>query len=214
MILLDALSPEVRFAAIAGVGAALPYLRQLAAGGKHARSEAIVAAERMLEAWPRDALGWDSYWVRRGRPRPPDRIEMIAALTKLKVPTLIERFIREAVASSYDDSEKAALVASLSLLGATQAVAVVSDLVMARMPERPNEVTELLLAVSENPSLCLPEIAEAAIAALDRIGRRDSEPKGFAWDKQERPRAWPRIPGKPVPDATALQGRNSVRCCR
>ena len=173
----------------AGVGAALPYLRQLAAGGKHARSEAIVAAERMLEAWPRDALGWDSYSVRRGRPRPPERIEMIAALTKLKVPTLIERFIREAVASSYDDSEKAALVASLSLLGATKAAAVVSELVMARMPERPNEVTELLLALSENPSLCFPEIAEAAIAALDRIGRRDSEPKVFAWDKQERPRA-------------------------
>ena len=39
----------------AGVVAALPYLKRLAAGGKRARPEAIAVAERMLEAWPGDA---------------------------------------------------------------------------------------------------------------------------------------------------------------
>ena len=39
----------------AGVVAALPYLKRLAAGGKRARPEAIAVAERILEAWPGDA---------------------------------------------------------------------------------------------------------------------------------------------------------------
>ena len=92
---------------------------------------------------------------------------MIAALTKLKAPALLERFLREVVTSSYDGSENAALLASINVLGDAQAAAILSTLVSARMPERPNECTELLLALSENPSLCFPEVAEAAVAGLD-----------------------------------------------
>ena len=66
----------------AGVVAALPYLKRLAAGGKRARPEAMAVAERMLEAWPGDAEAWDSYSIGREWPGPADRIEMIAALTK------------------------------------------------------------------------------------------------------------------------------------
>ena len=158
----------------AGVVAALPYLKQLAAGGKRARPEAIAVAERMLEAWPGDTQRWDSYSIGREWPGPADRIQMIAALTKLNAPALLERFLREVVTSSYDGSENAALLASVNVLGDAQAAAVLSALVSARMPERPNECTELLLALSENPSLCFPEVAEAAVAGLDSIGTRDS----------------------------------------
>ncbi len=78
----------------AGVVAALPYLKQLAAGGKRAQPEAIAVAERILGAWPGDAQRWDSYSVGREWPGPANRIEMIAALTKLNAPDLLDRFLR------------------------------------------------------------------------------------------------------------------------
>ena len=172
----------------AGVVAALPYLRKLAAGGKRARPEAIAVAERMLQAWPGDAQRWDGYSIGAERPGPANRIQMIAALAKLNAPALLERFLWEAVTSSYDGSENAALIAAANMLGDVQAAAVLSTLVSARMPERPNECTELLLALSENPSLCFPEVAEAAVASLDSIGPCDSEPESIEWEPQERER--------------------------
>jgi hypothetical protein len=53
------------------------------------------------------------------------------------------------------------------------------------MPERPNECAELLLELSENPSLCFPAVAEAAVAGLNSIGT-DSEPEAFDWEPEER----------------------------
>jgi hypothetical protein len=112
---------------------------------------------------------------------------MIATLGRLNVPALLERFLR-AVTSSYDGSENAALLASISVLGDAQAAAVLSNLVSARMPERPNECTELLLALSGNPSTCFPEVAEAAVAGLDRIGTRDTKPQALGWEPEEQRR--------------------------
>lgn len=94
----------------AGVVAVLPYLKQLADGGSRARPEAIAVAERMLEAWP-GAPKWDSYSSGSEWPGPAERTQMIAALTKLKAPALLERFLREIVPTSYDGSENAALLA-------------------------------------------------------------------------------------------------------
>ena len=107
---------------------------------------------------------------------------------KLNAPALLERFLREVVTSSYDGSENAALLASVNVLGDTQAAAVLSGLVSAQMPKRPNECTELLLALSENPSLCFPKAAEAAVAGLDLIGTHDPEPETFDWEPEERQR--------------------------
>jgi hypothetical protein len=56
------------------------------------------------------------------------------------------------------------------------------------MPERPNECTELLLALSEDPSLCFPEVAEAAVAGLDSIGTCDSKLEAFDWEPEEQRR--------------------------
>ena len=170
----------------AGVVAALPYLKRLAAGGKRLQPEAVTVAEQIVEAWPGDAQRWDSYSIGREWPGADHRIEMIAALRKLNAPALLDRFLREAVTSTYDGSENAALLASLNVLGEAQAAAVLSTLVSGRMPERPNECAELLLALSEDPSLCFPEVAEAAVAALDSIGTRDSEPEALDWEPEER----------------------------
>jgi len=110
---------------------------------------------------------------------------MIAALTKLNAPALLERFLREAVTLNYDGSENAALLASVNVLGGAQAAGVLSALVSARMRERPSECTELLVALSENPSLRFPEVAEAAVAGLDSIGTPESEPEESDWELAE-----------------------------
>jgi hypothetical protein len=81
-------------------------------------------------------------------------------------------------------SENAALLASVSALGDAHAAAVLSGLVSARMPERPNECSELLLALSENPSLRFPEAAEAAVAALDFIGAHKGT-ETLDWEPEE-----------------------------
>jgi hypothetical protein len=169
----------------AGVVAALPHLKQLAASGKLARLEAISVAERILEAWPGHEHRWDSDSTFRKWPGPADRIEMIVALAELNAPALLERFLREVITSSYDGSENAALLASVSALGDANAAAVLSGLVSARMPERPNQCSELLLALSGNPSLGFPEAAEAAVAALDFIGTHDKETETLDWEPEE-----------------------------
>jgi hypothetical protein len=169
----------------AGVVAALPYLKHLAARGRRAQPEAISVAERILEAWPGPEHRWDSYSTFREWPGPAHRTEITVALTKLNAPALLERFLREVITSSYDGSEKSALLAAVSALGDTQAAAVLSGLMSARMPERPNECSELLLALSENPSLCFPEAAEAAVAALEVIGTHDKGTETLDWEPEE-----------------------------
>jgi hypothetical protein len=171
-----------------GVVAALPYLKRLAAGGKGTRPEAIVVAQRVLEAWPGDDERWRSYSISCGWPGPADRIQVITALTKVKAPALLDRFLTEVVASSYDGSENAALLSSIKVLEDARAAAVLSTVVSARMPERPSECAELLLALSEDPSHCFLEVAEAAVARLDFIGTNDVKSEGLDWEVEERRR--------------------------
>lgn len=171
----------------AGVVAAMRYLKQLADDGAGAHPEAIAVAERILGSWP-IAPKWDSYSIGTECPGPAERTQMIAALTKLNAPALLGRFLMEVVPTSYDGSENAALLASLSVLGDAQAAAIVSFLVSARMPERPNECAELLLALSENPSPCFLDVAQAAVACLDSVGKCDSKSEDFDWEPVERKR--------------------------
>ena len=162
----------------AGVVATLPYLKRLAAGGKQARPEAVATAQRIVEAWPSDARRLDRYSIRMKSPESSDRTTMITALVELNEPALLHRFIREAVTSTYDGSENAALLRSVSALGDIQAATVLSALVGARMPDRPSECTELLLALAGNPSPLFRQVAEAAVAGLDSIGMPESKSDG------------------------------------
>jgi hypothetical protein len=171
----------------AGVVAALPYLKQLAGSGKRGRPEAMAVAERILGAWPGDPQ-WDHYSIRREWPGAADRIRMIGELTKMNAPVLLERFLREVVTSSYNGSENAALLASVDVLGDERTVAVVSSLVSAQMPKRPNECAELLLALSENPSPCFLDVAQAAVACLDSVGTHESKSQPADWELMEEKR--------------------------
>lgn len=177
----------------AGVVAVLPYLNQLAAGGKSEQPDAIAVAERMLAAWPGDTQRRDSYSIGRESPGPGDRIQMIVALKRLNAPDLLERFLSQVVTPSYDGSENAALLAAADVLAGGQTASVLSHLVSVRMPKQPHECSELLLALSKSPSLCFPEVAEATVASLDTIGARgseteslDSEAESFDWEREER----------------------------
>ena len=61
------------------------------------------------------------------------------------------------------------------------ATAVWSALVEVRMRDKPAECVELLLALTANPSASLRKVALAAIAGLDGIPIRNSEPDDTLW---------------------------------
>ncbi len=179
----------------AGVVAALPYLKRLAAGGKRARPEALATAKRILDAWPGETQRWETHSICNEWPEPAHRIEMMAAIQKLKAPDLLERFLRNVVTPSYDGSENEALLACADVLAGAQTAAVLSNLVSAQMRKRPYECSELLLALSKSASLCFPEVAEAEVAGLDSIGARDaetespdSEAEDLDWEPEDRQR--------------------------
>ena len=169
----------------AGVVATLPYLTRLAAGGKSTRSQAIAAARRILKAWRTGA-----------RPGSSARATMIAALVELNAAALLEQFIREVVTPTFDGPENAALLSSVGVLGDVQAAGVLSALVEARMPHRPSECAELLLALTADPSPSFRQVAEAAVAGLDGIGMPESEPDvddTFGWWEEPEGRRQPPI---------------------
>lgn len=169
-----------------GVVATLPYLKRLAASGKSARPEAMDVAQRIVGAWPTDALRWDRYSIGIRSLGSSDRATMIAALVELNAPILLERFIREVVTLTYDGSENAVLHTSVNVLGDSQAAPILAALVEARMPDRPCECAELLLTLTADRSPSFREVAEAAVAGLDGIGMPGSESNDtFEWREPE-----------------------------
>jgi hypothetical protein len=159
-----------------GVAAVVPYLKQLIARGKSARSEAIAVAQRIVEAWPADAQRPDRYSMGITSPESSGRAGMISGLVEMNAPALLEQFIRDAVISTYDGTENASLVASLSVLGVERATGVLSALIEARMPDHPTECVGLLLNLAADPLPSFQQVAEAAVAGLDSIGAPNSEP--------------------------------------
>jgi len=164
----------------AGVVATLPYLERLAASGEGARPEAIAVAERIVGAWSANAQQWDRYSIGITPPGSSARTTMIASLAGLNAKALLERFIREAVTSSYDGSENEILLRSISVLGDAQAAACLSALVEARMRDHPCECAELLLSLGADISSSFGQVAEAAVAGLDRIPMPDAKPGQLA----------------------------------
>ncbi len=158
----------------AGVVACLPYLKQLTAGDQRARQEAASLAERMIDVWARDADRY-SYLPGVVAVEPKHRKAMIAALRKLGVAALLERFIADVIVADYDGSENAALVSSVKSLDDATAARALSAIVSARLPGHPQECAELLLALSKVPSRCHPQVAESVVAGLERIAAPDAE---------------------------------------
>jgi hypothetical protein len=163
----------------AGVAAALPCLKELTTGGP--RLEALTLARRIVEAWPADARRWNSYVRGGGRPGADHRIAMVTALATLEAGDLLERFIAETVTPRYDGSENAALLSATAVLDDTRAAAALSALVAARMPAQPKACAELLWGLAAETLRPFPEVAEAAVAALDGIGAQDAANPPSSW---------------------------------
>ena len=176
----------------AGVVATLPYLNQLAAGGKSARPQAIEAARRIVKEW-RTGARPDRYSSKGiTSPGSSARATMIGALVELNAAELLDQFIREVVTATFDGSENAALLSSVGVLGEVQAADVLSALVGARIAHRPSECAALLLSLTADPSPSFQQVAEAAVAGLDRIGMPKSEPDDddtFEWREEPEGRS-------------------------
>lgn len=168
----------------AGVVAALPYLKERVNTGAGARTDAAELARRMVDTWAGDAERWRAYPVRG--PESSHRIEMLDLLSELRAADLLERFIADAVTPRYDGSENAALASSAKALGTAKAGAAFSALLSARMAYRPCECAEFLLTLSEDPTTRFPEVAEAAVAGLDRIGRQPAARRDVREEPEER----------------------------
>ena len=162
-----------------GVAAAMPYLKQLTARGKSVRGEAIAAARRIVKAWPADAQQPDRFAMGIPAAGAADRAGMISTLVDMNAPGLVEQFIRDTVIPTYDGTENASLIDSLSVPGVANASVVLSALVKARMPDHPAECIELLRNLSGDSSPSFEQVAKAAVAGLDRIVGQNSEPDGF-----------------------------------
>ncbi len=94
-----------------GVASTVPYLQRLVKTGKSTRTEAMAAAQRVVEEWSTAALRPDRYSMGAiASPQASDRARMISALVELNAPALLEQFVRDAVISTYNGVENAALV--------------------------------------------------------------------------------------------------------
>ncbi len=151
-----------------GVTTAIPYLKRLIAEGDSARPRTLAAARRIVERWPVGSSRHGDAFVAQP-PESPDRLTMFAILTGLDSPELLEAFIRKVVVADYDGSENTALISAAGTLPETQASALLSTLLGARMPKYPNACAELLRALPTNSSPSFLAVADAAIEALDSI---------------------------------------------
>ena len=153
-----------------GVAATVPHLQRLVKTGKSTRTEAMAAAQRVVEAWSTAALRTDRYSMGDiASPEASDRARMISAFVELNAPALLEQFVRDAVISTYNGVENPALVASIGVLGDARGARILSALVAARMGNQPSECVELLLNLAAEPVPSFGKIAEAVVAGLETI---------------------------------------------
>lgn len=162
-----------------GVASTVPYLQGLVKTGKSTRTEAMAAAQRVVEEWSTAALRPDRYSMGAiASPQASDRARMISALVELNAPALLEQFVRDTVIPTYDGVENAALVASIGVLGGARAARILSALAAARMGNQPSECVELLLHLAAEPVPSFGRIAEAVVAGLETI----TPPKSYETD--------------------------------
>ena len=166
-----------------GVVAALPHLKRLDASGS--TKEALAAARRVVKAWPTDP---NHYVMGVRSPGPVERSAMIATLVQLKSAPLLEQFVAKVVTPAYDGSENTGLVGAIDVLGVKKASAILSALVTAKMPERPSECSELLVALAGKQAPSLRQVAEAAVKGLDGIQTQPEPVDFFGWWEQKRKR--------------------------
>jgi hypothetical protein len=145
--------PRERFVGVllqAGVGEALPYLRELVGAcrdtGAHvdaARRTATAVAEQVIEAW--EQVSPDRSYRAFGPIA--SRAEMIDLLGTLREPALLARFVGGVVMRQFDGSENQALAPHALLLEAGQAGTLLARLARENMGLFPGSCVNLLACI-------------------------------------------------------------------
>jgi hypothetical protein len=194
----------------AGVGSALPYLRERiencgAASNPQARQEVIALANLIVDAWPNTRRTSAS----GAAPLPADRAAMLNLLIQLNDASVTARFITEIVSGRYDGSENEALVAAARLLGPDDSGKLFCRLVSENMRFGHVACVDLLgrLSVKQEGKsgsewlLALREIATVLVAKLGEIGAKSSEQsQQQAYPDWERSRKAPPVNAVQIAD--------------
>lgn len=173
--------PQTKFAEVllqAGVGAALPYLRervdQFAAAGNPAteRESVRVLAEKIVHAWETSSR-FPDYRLHR---KEADRVEAIHLLSRIGEAALLSRFVRGVLSENYDGHENEALVASVSVMEPKDVGVAASELIEKNFPSLPAECIDLLARLEAESRLktaagekALNQIAETVVDSLARL---------------------------------------------
>jgi predicted 2-oxoglutarate/Fe(II)-dependent dioxygenase YbiX len=129
-----------------GVRAVMPYLKDIAqrcglpSASRAERAAARSIARRIHGAWKREVADANGLTDREE----PSRPDMITVLGQLGDAALLETFVNDIVARTYDGSENEALAANAPLLGARRAGELFSDLARAHVPSCRGECVDLL----------------------------------------------------------------------
>ena len=207
--------PRDRFADVllqAGVGAALPYLRDRIEGctGEFAAEDeqrAVAAiAQRIIATWQAAPPG-ATY---RDSSHAPSRAEMIQLLCRLDSIPLLEQFIGGVVTAHYDGSENEALVAAASRLGATNARPLFGRLARENMRGCASACVQLLATLIRalpRPATgawrtALRDIGATIVEALPALASKPAAPDHGEW--------WRARKARPVDGAMVAELMNSL----
>jgi hypothetical protein len=163
-----------------GVRAVMPYLKDIAqrcglpSASRAERTAARSIARRILRAWKGELT--DANGPMDGEE--PSRLDMITVLGQLGDTALLEAFVNDIVARTYDGSENEALAANAPFLGGRRAGELFSDLARAHVPSRRGECVDLLSRLVHGPApdsawaSGLRKLAAAIIEALPKQPKR------------------------------------------
>jgi hypothetical protein len=167
-----------------GVRAVMPYLKDIAqrcslsSASRAERAAARSTAGRIVRAWKHELANTDGLM----EVEEPSRPDMVMILGQLADAALLEAFVNDIVARTYDGSENDALAANAALLGARRAGKLFSNLVRAHAPSRRRECVDLLSRLVHEQDHALDSawlsglrnIAAAIIEALPKRQNRSA----------------------------------------
>ena len=207
--------PRERFADVllqAGVGAALPYLRDRiegctgASAAEDEQRAVATIAQRIIATWQAAPPG-ATY---RDSSHDPSRAEMIQLLCRLDSIPLLEQFIGGVVTAHYDGSENEALVAAASRLGATNTSHLFGRLARENMRGYASACVQLLATLIRalpRPATAawraaLRDLGAAIVEALPALASKPAAPDHSEW--------WRAKKARPVDGAMVAELMNSL----
>lgn len=165
-----------------GVRAVMPYLKHIAqrcslpSASRAERAAAHSIAARVVRAWKRELA--DAFELMDGEE--PSRPNMVTVLGQLADAALLEAFVTDIVARTYDGSENEALAANAALLGPRRAVELLTNLARAHVPSHRGDCVDLLSRLVHEQDRALDsawlrglrKLAAAIIEALPKRQKR------------------------------------------